>query len=479
MAKERNPIDYVMNPSSVAVVGASQDPLKWGHMIFASIIAGGFKGNIYPINPKAEAIEGLKCYPSLRATPENVDLALIVVPAEAVPSVIEDCGAKGTPAAVIITAGFGETGEAGKKLQDEVVNIARKNNVGFVGPNCMGVCSSPAKLSALMVPFLHPKGEVAFVSQSGGYGMQLYLMASNVGVGISKFISSGNEACFKGVDYLEYFGNDDSVKVIAMYIESVREGRRFLKVANEVSQKKPIVVIKVGVSEAGSKAAMSHTGALAGSDKVYDAAFKQAGIIRAADAEEMFDVIKAFARCPLPKGNRIGITSNSGGICVETSDAADAAGLKIPTFSEERQKEILKYIPWFGNPRNPVDLTATLNMASFLKVPEVIVQDENIDGLIMLGLGTSVIQQLFPTAPKETFVELFKNLNKQIIDSTKKYGKPVIVINPSADMEADAARFLEENNVPVYMTPERAVKAMAALYRYKQNRDRLKAQQKF
>jgi len=473
MAKERNPIDYIMNPSSVAVVGASQDPLKWGHMIFASIIAGGFQGKLYPINPRADAIEGFKCYPSIRNVPGDVDLAIIVVPADAVPSVIEDCGAKGTPAAVIITAGFGETGEAGRILQQKIVDLAEKNNVKFVGPNCMGVCSSPAKLSALMVPFLHPKGDVAFVSQSGGYGMQLYLMASSVGVGISKFISSGNEASLKGVDYLEYFGEDPDIKVIAMYLESIRDGRRFMKVASEVSKKKPIVVIKVGVSETGSKAAASHTGALAGSDKVYDAAFKQTGIVRAHDAEEMFDIIKAFVRCPLPQGNRIGIISNSGGICVETSDAAEMYGLEIPMFSEARQKEILKYIPWFGNPRNPVDLTATLNMASFLKVPEVMLQDEAIDGLIMLGLGTSVIQQLFPTAPKETFVELFKNLNKQIIDSTRKYGKPVIVINPSADIEAEAAKFLEESNVPVYLTPERAVKAMSALYRYKVARDKL------
>ncbi|MFB0543422.1 MAG: acetate--CoA ligase family protein, partial [Candidatus Bathyarchaeia archaeon] len=359
-------LDAILNPSGIAVIGASKDPMKWGHMLLVAIMNGGYEGGLYPINPREEEIEELKVYPRVTDVPEPVDLAIIVVPAGVVPSVMGDCVEKGVKGAVVITSGFGEAGEEGKRLQDEVVEIAEKGGVRIIGPNVMGICNSKAKLSALMVPFLHEKGEVAFVSQSGGYGMQLYLRASAMGVGIASFISSGNEADLSAVDFVRYFGEDDSIRVIAMYLEGLKRGREFFEVAREVTRRKPIVVIKVGTTEVGGRAAASHTGALAGSDQLYDAMFKQAGIIRAGDASEMFDIIKGFLYAPLPEGNRIGVVSNSGGIAVETTDACVINGLTIPTLPEERQKEILKVIPAFGNPRNPVDLTASLNMNSFL-----------------------------------------------------------------------------------------------------------------
>ncbi|RJS89377.1 hypothetical protein CW700_04410 [Candidatus Bathyarchaeota archaeon] len=461
-------LDKILYPSSIAVIGASKDPFKWGHMLLSAIIKGGYEGRLYPINPREKEILGLKVYPRVTEVPEDVDMAIIVVPARIVPTVMRDCVEKGVKGAVIITSGFGETGEEGKRLQDEIVEIARKGGMRFIGPNCMGICSSEAKLSALMIPFLHEKGEVAFISQSGGYGLQLYLRASAMGVGISSFISSGNEADLTAVDYIRYFGEDDRVKVIAMYIEGLKRGREFFEVAREVTKKKPIVVIKVGTTEAGGRAAASHTGALAGSDKLYDAMFKQAGIIRARDATQMFDIIKGFLYAPLPKGNRIGVVSNSGGICVETTDSLVQNGLTVPTLSEERQKEILKVIPPFGNPRNPVDLTASLNMNSFLRVPEIVLSDPEIDGLITIGLGTSVMHTMFPDVKPEDFMGIYKWLNDQLIATYKKYEKPVLVINPAADIEPEASKILEEARVPVYITPERAAEVMGALWRYKQ-----------
>jgi len=476
MSARTHALDYILNPRSVAVVGASKDPLKWGHMLLSAIVNGGYKGGIYPINPTIDDVDGLKCYPTVKDVPGDLDMAVVVVPLQAVPQVMEDCAAKNVPGAVIITSGFGETGEQGKKVQDEIVSIARRGRVRFVGPNCMGICSSPARLSALMIPFLHEKGEVAFISQSGGYGMQLYLRASSVGVGITKFVSSGNEADLTASDYIEYFAQDDSVKLIAMYIEGVKEGRRFYETARRVTQTKPIVVIKVGTTEMGGQAAASHTGALAGSDKVYDAAFKQSGIIRTGDAEEMFDVIKALLYCPLPRGNRVGVITNSGGVGVETTDSCVQLGLQLPRLGAGTQAKILQYIPPFGNPKNPVDLTASLNMEAFLKVPDVVLADDTIDGVITLGLGISIMHGLFPGTPKESFLPLLKGLNSQLIKTYKKSGKPVLVINPAADIEPEAARILEDNRVPVYLTPERAAVAMAALYRYKTYLDSTKSE---
>ena len=457
-------LDRILMPKSVAVVGASRDPFKWGHMLLSSIVKGGFEGRLYPINPREKEIGGLPCYPSVKDVPGPVDVAIVVVPAGVVPSIFSDLAEKGVRSAVVITSGFGESGDEGRMLVEQMkANAAGK--VRFVGPNCMGVCSSPARLSALMIPFLHERGEVAFVSQSGGYGLQLYLRASAVGVGVGKFISSGNEADITSVDYLRYFSDDPSVKLICMYIEGLKRGRDWYDAAREISRRKPIVVIKVGTTEEGERAAASHTGALSGSDKIYDAAFRQAGVIRARDAAEMFDFAKGLLYAPLPRGDRVGIISNSGGIAVETADALVMNGMKVPTLSEEAQEGILKLIPAFGNPRNPVDLTASLNMNSFLRAPDIVLSQGNIDGLITIGLGTSILHTMFPDVPPDDLRGVYGWINDQLIAVYRKHEKPVIVINPSADIEPEAAKIMEEARIPVYTTPERAADVMAVLHR--------------
>lgn len=468
-------LDSILMPKSVAVIGASKDPLKWGHMLLSAIMKGGFQGKIFPINPKEEEIENLKCYPSVKDVPEDVDMAIVVVPAKVVPSVFKDLSEKGVKGAVVITSGFGESGEEGRLLVEQIKANAQ-GKVRFIGPNCMGICSSPAKLSALMIPFLHEKGEVAFVSQSGGYGLQLYLRASAMGVGINKFISSGNESDIIGVDYIKYFADDPSVKLICLYIEGLRKGREWYEAAKEITKNKPIVAIKVGTTEEGGKAAASHTGSLSGSDKIYDAAFRQAGVIRARDASEMFDFVKGLLYAPLPKGDRIGVVSNSGGIAVETADALINNGLKVPVLREEVQKEILKVIPDFGNPRNPVDLTASLNMNSFLRVPDIVLSQPEIDGLITIGLGTSILQTMFPDVAKEDLSGIYKWISEQLIATYKKYEKPVLVINPAADIEAEATKIMEDARIPVYTTPERAADVMGVLYRRKLYLDKAKAE---
>ena len=468
-------IDRILMPKSIAVIGASKDPFKWGHMLLSAIMKGGFEGELHPINPRETEIEGLTCYPSVKDVPGDVDMAIVVVPAHVVPTIFSDLAEKGVKGAVIITSGFGEAGEEGRKIVEQMkTNAAGK--VRFIGPNCMGICSSPAKLSALMIPFLHDKGEVAFVSQSGGYGLQLYLRASAMGVGINKFVSSGNESDITGVDYLRYFGDDPSVGLICMYIEGLKRGREWYEAAKEITKKKPIVVIKVGTTEEGGKAAASHTGALSGSDNIYSAAFKQAGVIRAYDAVEMFDFIKGLLYSPLPRGDRIGIVSNSGGIAVETADALIKNGLSIPTLSDEAQEEILKVIPAFGNPRNPVDLTASLNMNSFLKAPDIVLSQDNIDGLVTIGLGTSMLQTMFPDVEPEDFMGIYKWISEQLISTYQKFDKPVLVINPAADIEPEAAKIMDDARIPVYTTPERAADVMGVLYRRKLYLDKVKGE---
>jgi len=467
-------LDKILNPKSVAVIGASTDPFKWGYMLLNAIKQSGFEGQIYPINPKADEILGLKCYPNVKEVPDKIDMALVVVPARFVPSIFQDLAEVGVKGAVVITSGFSEAGEEGKKLIEETLRIA-EGNTRFIGPNCMGVTSSKAKLSALMIPFLHEKGEVAFVSQSGGYGLQLYIRASAMGVGVGKFISSGNESDLKGWNYLEYFGQDDETKIIAMYIEGLKNGRKWYEAAKEVTKKKPIVAIKVGVTEAGSKAAASHTGSIAGSDKVYDAAFKQAGVIRAYDSAEMFDYVKGLLYSPLPKGPNIGIVSNSGGVAVETADRLIQNGLKVPTLNEEAQAEIKELIPEFGNPKNPVDLTATLNMNSFLNVPDIVLKQPEIHGLITISLGTSIIKTMFPDVAPEDLSGMYQWINNTLLKTYKKYDKPVIVIDPSADVTGESAKILEAARVPVYTTPERAADVMGVLYRRKLYLDKVNA----
>jgi acyl-CoA synthetase (NDP forming) len=375
---------------------------------------------------------------------------------------------------VVITSGFSEAGEEGRQLIEQILQVA-KGSTRFIGPNCMGVTSSKAKLSALMIPFLHESGEVSFISQSGGYGLQLYIRASAMGVGVGKFISSGNESDLKGYEFVKYFGEDPDTRIIAMYIEGLKEGRKWFEAAKQVSKTKPIVAIKVGVTEAGSKAAASHTGSIAGSDKVYDAAFKQAGVVRAYDASEMFDYVKGLLYCPLPKGPNVGIVSNSGGVAVETADRLIQNGLSVPTLDEKAQEEVKALIPEFGNPKNPVDLTASLNMNSFLNVPDVVLKQPNINGLITISLGTSIIKTMFPDVADADLAGMYQWINTTLLKTYKKYDKPVIVIDPSADVAGESAKILEKQRVPVYTTPERAADVMGVLYRRKLYLDKVNA----
>ena len=317
---ERN-LDLLFNPKSVALIGASATPFKWGSIIPLNILKGNYHGKVFPVNPRLETVLGYKCYPSVAEIPEPVDVALVFTPAPTVTAIVEQCGKKGIPFMVVITADFSETGPAGAALEADVIKMAQKYGMRIVGPNSMGIFSSQKELHALMPPTMPLKGPVAMVSQSGNVGVQMLAWGMDEGVGFEKFVSSGNEGDLNSADYLAYFAHDDTTRVILAYMEGVGPGLDLYPVARQAALQKPVLLFKGGRTRTGGKAAASHSGAIAGSNRVFKAAMRQAGVIEIQTSQAMMDCAKAFSNLPLPKGNRVGILTRGGGWGVITSDA--------------------------------------------------------------------------------------------------------------------------------------------------------------
>ena len=375
-------MDSIFRPGSIAVIGASKTPPKWGYKMVSLPLETGFRGPIYPVNPKETEICGLTCYPTTRDIPYDVDMAVIVVPAAVVPQAMADCVAKGIKGVVLITADFAETGETGRALEEETVRIARAGGIRFVGPNGMGIYSSAAGLNLCFTR--NPlEGRIAFVSQSGTFGGLLAEIAGKKGYGLSKFISIGNQGDLKAADYLEYLGEDDDTGVIVFYMEGFKDGRRFFSISRDVIKKKPIIVYKAGRTAAAARATISHTSSLAGSDGVFDALCNQVGIIRALEATHPFDMAEALVSQPLPGGNRIAILG-SGGQGVVTSDACECLGLKVPEFDTETKAALKEALPPHAPvPTNPVDFAGALRTAlDEAKVAETLARIDYIDGII-------------------------------------------------------------------------------------------------
>lgn len=328
MAGDVVSLDGFFRPSSVAIIGASREPGKLGHEILRNIIDAGFRGKVYPVNPKADEVLGLRCYPSIKDVPSQVDLAVVIVPAKFVPSVIADCGAKGIRAAVVISGGFGETGPAGEELERQMLETAGRGGVRIIGPNCQGVNSTSVGLCASW-PLVKVRGPISIISQSGTIAAALACWAAEEGVGISKLVALGNKCDVDETELLSYLADDPETEVIALYIEGVRNGRKFMEVARAAASKKPVVVVKGGRTAKGAEAVLSHTRSLAGSDAVFDAAFRQADIIRALDVEELYDICKGFACLPLPKGENVVIVTSSGGSGILATDACEELGLNV------------------------------------------------------------------------------------------------------------------------------------------------------
>lgn len=456
-----NQLTPLFKPNSVAIIGASGTPMKFPTWVTSTALKSNFTGQIYLVNPRTKEIQGKKTYPSILDVPENVDLAAIIVPAEVIPNVIEECVEKGVGVAIIFSSGFREIGEKGIKREEEVLRIARKGNIRLVGPNCMGIYSSAVNLSLSIISF-ERKGEIAFITQSGGYGIEISSSAMAQGMNFSKFISIGDKIDIQDYEYLEYLYHDPDTKAIMMYIEGIEKGREFLNTAKKVTQKKPIFVIKIGRTKEGSIAASSHTGALVGDDAIYDAVFKQTGIIRAYDVEELFDYLKAYLTQPLPKGNRVGLLVGSGGVGCAATDKCVELGLQVPEISEENKEMLKAILPEFASVRNPVDFTASGAQGIFTntEVLKKLFADPNIDTWFFGGFTSSsiaeirdIIEQFRPVIEKLNSKELLGEVNTPLVGSMDEKD----IVKPIVEKMFGAI---------FYPTPERAIRAISALYKY-------------
>jgi acyl-CoA synthetase (NDP forming) len=381
--KELGPL---FDPKSVAHIGATNNTNKWGFSTIASLIQT-YKGPIYPVNVHEDQIQGLKAYKKVTDIPGPVDLAVFTIPAERVAAVMEDCVQKGVKSAVIISAGFAEVGPEGKKLQDEVLSIARRGNIRFIGPNCMGYWSASSSLAAFMMPLLVRDGPLAFVSQGGNVGAAVVVAGYERGLGFHRYVSCGCAADIQIEDYIEHFGKDPEVKVILAYIEGLNDGVRFMDVVKKVTPTKPVIILKPGKTEAAAKAIKSHSGAMAGSDEIYDAAFKKMGAIRVEDTEEMLDIAVGFLTQPLPKGRYVAIITPGGSYGVLCAQACEEGGLRVVRLPHETIEELDKIFPPRWSRQNPVDPAGDRNFIAYMIAPLKLLELECVDSLIFMGFG--------------------------------------------------------------------------------------------
>jgi len=485
-------LDSLFKPESVALVGASNDPSKWGFLILMNLQLGGFKGPIYPINPKEKEILGLKVYPTVAELPGPVDLVIVVVPPRAVPKVIRDCAGR-AKVALIITAGFGELGAEEKRLEDEIVEAARQGGIRVVGPNCNGVmCSKPSKLYALMPSFFAQPNTLSMASQSGNVGGIMMRMSILRTCGFGKYVSSGNEADLHMEDYFEYFLDDPDTDVILSYVEGARDGKRLMDVSRKVTPCKPIVMIKGGRTPAGSVAANSHTGSLAGADAVFSAMCKQAGITLVDDIDELFDLGLALRYQPLPCGNRVGILTTGGGLGVLCADVCHSIGLEIVQLSEETLRKLDAVLPPWWNRGNPVDLVAGLSRSSVRGCLEALAGADEVDCILMLGMGIGSTRAKVLRNTRFYEIESVKNMCERaveeemntartVVECIKQFNKPLLVVSEAATFSKEdrkgALEFLESNGVFPYPSFRRAATVMKSLIERKQFLEKIHSKQ--
>jgi acyl-CoA synthetase (NDP forming) len=469
----------LFNTDSIAVIGARNIAGSWGHdAMQASVESARAKAGrqVYAVNPNEAEVLGVKSYKSVLDIPDPIELAVIVVPAPVVPQVFRQCTEKKVKAVVIISAGFAETDEGGTKLQDEILSISRQTGLHFVGPNCNGHADMYTRVSSLGFASRIPAGPMSLLSQSGTLGASIMQIAANRGIGLSKVVSTGNEADVHLEDYLTFLAQDENTKIIAAYIEGLREGRRFYELTKEITKQKPIVVMKSGTTASSAKAAKSHTGALAGSDAVYTAAFKQAGVIRVEDEEELADIVLALCHLPLPRGNRVGILTMGGGFGVVTAEDCEKEGLEIASLETQTLKKMAAILPPRWTPGNPVDLVGTRpndgeNTSDICL--RLLLEDDNVDCII--SLLPPVVMRPFLTAnlsqAQILAVQAENEKNQEILyQQLKKYGKPLVYIrrmNIYYVQELGKTDTLPKVNIPEYAHPRRAARVLRYLADYR------------
>ncbi len=453
-------LEPIMSPKSIAVIGASENPEKIGHVILANNVASGFPGAIYPININASGpIMGYAAYKSILDVKAKVDLAVIAVPAEVVPHVVEECGKAGVKGIIIVSGGFSEIGR--QDLQDKVTRSGLKYKIPIIGPNCLGVTDSYSKVDTLFLPAAKIDkpiaGGVSFASQSGAVGSSVLDMIDSEGFGLARFISYGNAAVVDEVDILNYLANDDKTKVIVFYIEGVKRGREFIEAAKKATMKKPVVVSKGGMTDEGAKAAHSHTASLAGSHQAYEAVFRQVGFIMADDIQELLNLSKIFETQPLPKGRRTAILTNGGGTGVLATDALYEHGLELAQMSKKTSDALRKVMPPIVNVRLPLDMAGDADRNRFEAALAAFESDPNIDAIMAIAL--------FQTPGADETVAA------KLIEYGTRMKKPMAVVSMGGSYTRKQRQIIEKGGVPVYESPGEAAKALAALASYSEYRD--------
>ena len=446
-------LEMFFAPSSVAVIGASRRPEKLGYGVLSNIITQGYQGKVYPINPKAEEILGLKCYASVLDVPDPIDLAVIVIPAQYVGAALEECGQKGVRGVVIISAGFREVGSEGRKREKELVRIARKYGMRLIGPNVLGIIDTVSKLNASFAAGMPKRGKIAFMSQSGALCTSILDIALAQNIGFSRFVSLGNKADLNEMDFIEEWWHDPESNVIMAYLEGIVDGERFMRVARQVTKEKPIITIKSGTTSAGSRAVSSHTGTLAGSEKAYDTAFRQVGVLRANSVQELFDYSIAFARQPLLKSERIAIVTNAGGPGIMATDACERNGLQLASLKKETMEYLRAHLPAAASVINPVDVLGDALADRYQMAIEAVLKDDGVGGVIVV-LTPQVMTQIEETA-------------REVGELSKKYDKPIFGAFMGEATINKGVKILNHYQVPNYPVPERAVAAMGAMLHYR------------
>ena len=448
----------ILEPQSVAVIGASRQPGTVGYAVLSNLLMGQYTGVVYPVNPKAKAICGVRAYSSILEIPDPVDLAVVIVRASLVPQVLEECGQKGIKGAIVISAGFKETGPEGAKLEAQVREIAHNYGIALVGPNCLGVINTDPnyRLNASFAKEMPLPGNIAFISQSGALCTAVLDYAKGQGIGFSKVISLGNKADVNENDFLAYLWQDPHTQVILLYVEELTEGRRFLQLAREITGegngRKPILALKAGRTPAGARAVASHTGSLAGSDEVYEALFAQAGVLRADTVEDLFEYAIAFANQPLPNGRRTVIITNAGGPGIMATDACVRYGLELAQLSEKTLEKLREKLPPHASLQNPIDLIGDAQHDRYEAALDAVLDDSNVDAVIVL---------LTPQAMTD-----IENIARVIVQESKRRAKPILACFMGLVDISAGVNILKENGVPCYSFPEDAVRALAAMVRY-------------
>jgi len=460
-----NGLKCFFEPQSVAVVGASRNPIKFGHFLLQNLIELGFQGKIYPVNPNADEVLGLKTFPKVDLIEDDVDLAVIIIPASKVPEIMKDCSRKHVKGVVICSSGFRETGNAGQKLEHEVMSIAKKAGIRVVGPNTTGILNTANNFTSSFAPLPKlKKGNVAFIAQTGLFAAAAFWwIVSKQPFGISKIVGLGNKSDVDDAEVLEYLAEDRDTKVIAIYMEGVKDGERLFKAFKKVSKNKPIIILKSGRTPAGIRASTSHTGSLAVKDEVFDAVCKQTGVIRVSgDLEELLDITKAFSLQPLPRGNKVAVVTVTGAGGVMAADECTRQGLELPTLSDKTLTQIKTNMPTWAVVNNPVDIEPLFEVVgpegSIRIALKAVIQDPNVDNIIVMHV----------VVPR--FIPIFdaKNILSQIVKAHHE-PKPILtyLIGFKDTVELYTTQ-LEEENIPVYSSVERCARALGALWRYRQ-----------